>query len=367
MTDEELLYLLALQKAPKIGDITAKKLLNHCKTAKNIYREKKQNLLKIDGIGQYILEGLDESKNIKRAKKELRYIQENDIQFWHYQSPDYPDKLKYCIDSPLLLFYEGTFDLCKKKIISIVGTRQATNYGLHFCNEVIETLSIFDPIIVSGFAYGIDIEAHKAALDNNLETIACLAHGLNQVYPKAHKKYWKPMTKKGGFLTDFWSDDVFDRNNFLKRNRLIAGLSEATIVIESAEKGGSLVTADIANSYNREVFAVPGRVKDSQSQGCLNLIKRNEAHILTDPADIVFHLNWQVEEIKERVIQKKLFIELDETEKRIYKFLNTNGKELLDIISLNCDLPIFKTSSALLSMELKGLIRPLPGKLFEAI
>jgi DNA processing protein len=197
--------------------------------------------------------------------------------------------------------------------------------------------------------------------------LGCLAHGLNQIYPKVHKKYMVDMEKNGGFFTDFWSSDTFDKNNFLKRNRIIAGLSEATIVIESAEKGGSLVTADIANSYNRDVFAVPGRTTDSQSVGCNNLIKHQKAHMLTTPLDVPYILNWQLEDDKNPVIQKQLFVELDATEKVIYNYLKENEKQQLDVIAINCKLPIFKVAGVLLNMELKGVIRPLPGKLFEII
>ena len=232
---------------------------------------------------------------------------------------------------------------------------------------MVEQLAPYNPVIVSGFAYGTDITAHKAALKNNLQTIGCLAHGLNQIYPKVHKKYMADVENNGGFFTDFWSSDAFDKNNFLKRNRIIAGLSEATIVIESAERGGSLVTADIANSYNRDVFAVPGRTTDSQSIGCNNLIKYQKAQILTNPVDIPYVLNWQLETSVKPSIQKQLFVELDGQEKIIYNYLKENNKQQLDTIALSCQMPIFKVASVLLNMELKGVIRPLPGKLFELI
>jgi len=187
------------------------------------------------------------------------------------------------------------------------------------------------------------------------------------MYPPSHRKYVAEVEKHGGFFTDFWSTDVFDRNNFLKRNRIIAGLSEATIVIESAEKGGSLVTADIANSYNRDVFAVPGRISDIQSAGCNNLIKYQKAHMLTNPMDVPYILNWKLDNHKKAAVQKQLFVELDENEKVIYNYLKSNNKQMLDVIAIECELPIFKVASLLLNMELKGVIRPLPGKLFELI
>ncbi|NMH89272.1 DNA-processing protein DprA [Flavivirga algicola] len=367
MTENELLYTLALQHVPNIGDITAKRLISHCGTAEAVLKEKKRNLLKVDGIGSVILGGLFEANHLRVAEKEMAFIESNKIQVSYFKEASYPEKLKHCIDGPILLFQSGNINLKQQHIISIVGTRKITTNGIAFCEALVETLAPYSPVIVSGFAYGTDITAHKAAIKNNLQTVGCLAHGLNQMYPKVHKKYIADIEKNGGFFTDFWSSDTFDRNNFLKRNRIIAGLSEATIVIESAEKGGSLVTADIANSYNRDVFAVPGRTTDSQSMGCNNLIKHQKAHMLTTPLDIPYMLNWQLEEEKTTVVQKQLFVELDTTEKVIYSYLKENEKQQLDIIALNCNLPIFKVSSTLLNMELKGVVRPLPGKLFELI
>jgi len=367
MTDDELIYVLALQHVPKIGDVTAKKLIHNCGSAEAVLKEKRQHLLKIDGIGLTTIKGLFDSKHIKAAEAELKFIQENAISCLYFTDDLYPEKLKHCIDAPIILFQSGHINLKQQRIISIVGTRKITTYGIAFCEKLIEQLAVFNPIIVSGFAYGTDITAQKAAMKHQLQTIGCLAHGLDQIYPKTHKKYVADIEKHGGFLTDFWSSDTFDRNNFLKRNRIIAGMSEATIVIESAEKGGSLVTADIANSYNRDVFAVPGRVTDSQSLGCNNLIKFQQAHVLSTPLDVPYILNWELEMKQQSVIQKQLFVELTTDERIIYDYLKANDKQLLDVIALECQIPIFKVASMLLNMELKGVIRPLPGKLFELI
>lgn len=367
MTENELLFTLALQHVPNIGDITAKRLINHCGSAEAVLKEKNHNLLKIDGIGSIILSDLHKPHHIKEAEKELIFIKENDIQVLYFEEPNYPEKLKHCIDGPMVLFKTGNINLKKQRIISIVGARKITTSGIAFCEELIDKLAIYNPVIVSGFAYGTDITAHKAAIKNNLQTIGCLAHGLNHIYPAVHKKYMVDVEKNGGFFTDFWSSASFDRNNFLKRNRVIAGLSEATIVIESAEKGGSLVTADIANSYNRDVFSVPGRTTDSQSVGCNNLIKQQKAHLLSTPLDVPYILNWKLEDDKKPAIQKQLFVELDITEKIIYNHLKDNEKQQLDMIAIHCELPIYKVASVLLNMELKGVIRPLPGKLFEVV
>jgi DNA processing protein len=364
MNTNSLLHLLALQKAPNLGDTTAKKLIAVVGSVEGVFKEKRQNLLKIDGIGEHRIKGLFDVSLFDAAETELEFIKANNITTQSYMDSEYPERLKQCADGPILLFQRGAINLNNRHIISIVGTRKVTTQGISFCNEFIEALSPLNPIIVSGFAYGVDITAQKAAVKHQLQTIGCLAHGLNQIYPKVHSKYVSQIEDNGGFITDFWSSDTFDRNNFLKRNRIIAGLSEATIVIESAEKGGSLVTADIANSYDREVFAVPGRPKDTQSVGCNTLIKKQQAHVLTSAADLIYMLNWDINE-KSKTVQKSLFVELDDTEKTIYKYLQEQGKEHIDLIALGCNMPSYKIASVLLSMEMKGVIRPLPGKLFE--
>ena len=366
METSELQYILALQHVPNLGDASAKKLLRKTGSAEAVFKEKKSTLLKVDGIGSTRLGDLFSPNHLLAAEKELEFINKNDIQALFYQDANYPEKLKHCIDGPILLFQRGKVDLVKKKILSIVGTRRATTHGTSFCDKMIEELAPLDPVIVSGFAYGIDICAQKAAIKHNLQTIGCLAHGLNQIYPAVHQKYMAGVEENGGFLTDFWSTDVFDRNNFLKRNRIIAGLSEATVVIESAEKGGSLVTADIANSYNREVFAVPGRPSDMQSKGCNMLLKSQQAHVLTSAADIAYILNWYPQNDL-KPVQKQLFVELEEEEEVLYSYLKDKGKEQLDLIALNLSIPTFKAATLLLNMELKGVVRPLPGKLFEVV
>jgi DNA processing protein len=366
MTENELHYLLALQKVEGVGDIMAKKLLNHFESASAIFKAKTSQLAAIDGVGKVLLHNLKNKTVFGQAEEELRYIQNNNIKVSFFKDDEYPDRLKHCIDSPILLFSAGNISLKQNRIISIVGTRQITGYGMDFCKQFIADLAPLNPIIVSGYAYGVDIVAHQAAMENNLQTIGVLAHGLNQIYPKTHKKYMSKIEQNGGFMTDFWSSSNPDRENFIKRNRIVAGISEATIVIESADKGGSLITANMANDYNRDVFAVPGRASDKYSQGCNNLIKTQRAHLLTSAADLVYILNWDLEK-KEKPVQKQLFVTLEPEEQLIFDFLQKNGKTQMDVIALQCDLPIFKLSSLLLTMELKGVVRPLPGKLFEII
>lgn len=366
MTEQDLFHLLALQSVEGVGDIMAKKLLTHCGSAEAVFKAKTSQLATIDGVGSILLKNLRDKTVFEKANQELRFIESNAIDTLYFQDEKYPDRLKHCIDGPVLLFTSGNIDLKNKKIISIVGTRQITSYGMEFCRKLIEDLAPLDPIIVSGFAYGVDIFAHQLAIDNNLQTIGVVAHGLNQIYPKTHKKYVAKVEENGGFMTEFWSSSNPDKENFVRRNRIVAGISEATIVIESAERGGSLITANIANDYNRDVFAVPGRTTDKYSQGCNNLIKTQKANLLTSAADLVYILNWDIEQ-KTKPVQKQLFVTLDDDEQKVYDYLLKSGKELMDIIALRCDFPIYRISGLLLNMELKGLIRPLPGKLFEAI
>ena len=366
MNETELYYLLALQKVEGVGDIVAKKLLTHCWDAATIFNSKASQLASIDGIGSVLISKLKDKSVFAKAEAELKYIENNEINVSYFQDKTYPERLKHCIDGPLLLFSTGTIDFNNRKIISIVGTRKITSYGTEFCKSLISELAPLNPIIVSGFAYGVDIVAHQAAIENDLQTIGIVAHGLDQIYPSSHKKYVSKMEQNGGFMTEYWSGTNPEKENFVKRNRIVAGISEATIVIESAIKGGSLITANLANDYNRDVFAVPGRTSDKLSLGCNNLIKTQKANLLTSAADLVYILNWDIEKTS-RSVQKKLFVTLENEEQKIYDYLLKSGKEILDIIALECDLPIYKISGILLNMELKGVVRPLPGKLFEAI
>lgn len=364
MNSEKLLAVLRLQATKNVGDILAKKLITAVGSVENVFKEKPHVLHKINGIGTLVTQHLFDENNLKRAEDELNYIQQNNIAFSYFLEDDYPQNLKHCVDAPILIFKDGNLNLNNDKIISIVGTRNMSSYGRDFCNQLIEDLKEYNPIIVSGFAYGVDICAHKAAIKNNLQTIAVLAHGLEEIYPKTHKKYIHEVNNNGGFITEFWHDEQPMRENFLKRNRIVAGISKATIIIESAEKGGSLVTADIANSYNRDVFALSGRATDIYSKGCNNLIKNNQAHLLTSAEDIVKMLNW---DIRQAAVpkQEKLFVELNSSEQKIYDYLQQNGKQLLDDIAINCELPIYQLSSILIQLELKGVVKPLPGKMFE--
>ncbi len=367
MVDKEIIAVLRLQRIPRIGDITAKKLIAYCGSPSAVFSDKRKHLLKIEGIGSWSLEGLKDEVYLKEAIEEWEYIQRNNVAYTYYQDEAFPSRLLHCPDAPLILFHRGAIDIQDRLLISVVGTRNMTSYGASFCKELVKGLAPLDPVIVSGMAYGVDICVQKEAVTQGIQTIGCLAHGLNQIYPKVHQEYVAEIEKNGGFITEFWSTSKPDRENFLRRNRIIAGLSEATVVVESAERGGSLVTADLAFHYNREVFAVPGRVNDEFSKGCNDLIKKQKAQMISSAAELIYFMGWDVDKNVTIGRQKKLFVELDEVEQRVFNFLQEHGRQELDTISLACELPIFKASSLLLNMEMKGVVAPLPGKYFELI
>ena len=358
-------YKIALGLIPGLGPITAKSVIAFTGGVKQVFEATKQELMKAPGIGEFTAQKIIQGKSfLKEAEKEVTFITKNKIKPLFYLDKEYPFLLKQCPDAPLLIFVKGDIDLNNRKVISIVGTRNATLQGKENCEELVKALSVtkHNPIIVSGLAYGVDICAHKAALKYGLDTIAVFAHGFDKIYPSKHKNTASEIKEKGALITEFTSGAKFERQNFLKRNRIIAGLSHATIVVESAKKGGSLVTADIANSYNREVFAVPGRLEDKYSEGTNWLIKTHKAFLLQNSADIEYILNW--EQSRNNIKQKELFIEFSEDEMKIAKILNIKNT-VIDEICKETTLTMSKVSSLLLEMEFKDAVRCLPGKIYE--
>ncbi|MCK4661676.1 MAG: DNA-processing protein DprA [Bacteroidales bacterium] len=366
MSNNSLLYKIAISLIPGVGSINAKKLIAYTGNVENVFKAKRGELLKIPNIGKQLVDKIINQKVLQRAAEEIKFIEKNNIKPVFYLDKDYPLRLSNCYDSPILLYLKGNIDLNQLKILSIVGTRNATIRGKDICKELITELKNngHNPIIISGLAYGIDVCAHKAALDNNLNTVAVLGHGLDILYPALHKKIAREIVNKGALITEFTSNSITDKNNFVKRNRIIAGLSDATIVIESGIKGGALITADIANSYNRDVFAVPGRLNDTYSAGCNKLIKINKAALIESAADIEYILGWDVQK-KKNNIQRKLFIEFNDEEKIIVGILKNNGKTEIDKICLQSRFTIGKVSGILLNLEFSGILKCLPGKSYE--
>ena len=368
MSEVPLKHKIALGLIPRIGDINARKLVSHFGSVEAVFTEPYRNLVKIPGIGSGIAKYISDRSYLETAEKEAEYVTKNNIRTYFYLDNDYPFRLRQCDDSPVVFFFKGNCNLDASKILSVVGTRNATTRGRELCEKIIEGLAAGHPdlIIVSGLAYGIDIASHKAALANKLQTIGVLAHGFKTTYPAIHASTARTMQNNGGLLTDFLSDALPERNNFLKRNRIIAGLSDATLVVESGIKGGALITADIANSYNRDVFAVPGRPDDQWSAGCNSLIKSNKAFLTECSDDIEYFLDWKPEKSKPPV-QRTLFSDLDDSEKVIFELLSRQGELAIDTICRSLDIPVYKLSSLLLQMEFKGLVKCSPGNLYRTV
>ena len=361
-----LLYQIGITLIPGVGDIVGKKLIAYCGSIEAVFKEKKKLLLKIPGIGKSTVNSIINQNILERAEEEIRFIEKYKIDTLFYLDDKYPYRLKQCEDSPMLLFYKGTADLNAPKIISIVGTRKASEYGKEICSSLIEGLIEQNILIVSGLAYGIDTCAHKTSLESNLKTVGVLAHGLDKVYPQLNKSLAEKMLNNGGLLTEFLSKTTPDRENFPKRNRIIAGLSDAVIVIESAIRGGALITADIANSYNRDVFAVPGRLYDKYSQGCNNLIKTNRAALVQSAEDIKYIMGWEIMKKKTKK-QQRLFIKLSPEEETIVNILKEKQELGIDKISSLSKLSASKVASALLNLEFEGIIKCLPGKVYRML
>jgi DNA processing protein len=366
MSEVSLKHKIALSLIPRIGDINARKLVSYFGGVEAIFNEPYRNLVKIPGIGSGLASYISDKSYLKLAEAESEYVIKHNIRTFFYLDNDYPFRLRQCDDSPVVFYFKGKSDLNSPKILSVVGTRNATTRGKEICESIIGNLSNGHPdlIIISGLAYGIDIAAHKAALSNNLQTIGVLGHGFKTIYPSIHRVTAEAILKTGGLLTDFMSDTLPERNNFLKRNRIIAGISDATLVVESGIKGGALITADMANSYNRDVFAIPGRPDDQWSAGCNDLIKSNKAALVESAEDIENFLNWQPEKSKPP-LQKTLFSELSESEQKIYELINKEGELTIDNICRCLDIPINKLSSQLLQMEFKGMIKCYPGNVYR--
>jgi len=357
-----LLYQIALMLIPGVGDVLGKKLVSLCGSAEAVFREPRKYLKKIPRVGEDIANAINNREILHRAESEVAFIEKYRIRTLFFQDPSYPYRLKQCSDSPMLIFYKGTADLNASRVISIVGTRSATDYGKIITRKLVEGLAPQQILVVSGLAYGIDGNAHRAALDCGLNTIGVLGHGLDRIYPDVHKNLAEKMISQGGLVTEFLSRTQPDRENFPKRNRIIAGLSDAVIVVEAAEKGGALITADIANSYNRDVFAVPGRIGDPFSEGTNFLVRTNRAALIQKHEDIEYLLGWKRGAEKRSAGQRKIFIELTREEERIVALLTADGQIGIDEISLRAELTMSKVSVALLNLEFEGIVKCLPGK-----
>jgi len=361
----DLLYQIALTLVPNIGDVHAKTLATHFGNASDIFKAKRKDLEAIDGIGTIRAKSIKDFSDFTNCEKEIEFIEQYKIVPLFITDKNYPQRLLNCYDSPALLFYKGNANLNTSKIISVVGTRNNSDYGKSVCEKLIDELSNESILIVSGLAFGIDTIAHKAAVKYNLPTVGVLAHGLDRIYPAQNKNLAKQMIEQGGLLTDFLSNTIPDKQNFPKRNRIVAGLCDAIIVIESSKKGGSLITAELGNSYNKDVFAIPGRITDSKSEGCNYLVKNNKASLITCADDLLQNMGWVQQKKSIQKKQRELFIEFTPNEKIIVDILQLKENIHIDELYFKSSLSSSAVASALLTLEMQNIILSLPGKIYK--
>ncbi len=364
---EQLIFQIGLTLIPGIGDVLGKKLVSVCGSAEAVFRESPQRLRKVPRIGEILSQALANKEIILRAEKEVAFIERYRIMPLYFKDTCYPHRLKQCIDSPILLFYKGTADLNSSRIVGIVGTRRATDYGKMVTHDLVAGLVQQQVLVVSGLAYGIDGCAHRSSIEAGLETVGVLGHGLDTLYPWLHRSLAEKMVGQGGLVTEFLSGTKPDRTNFPKRNRIIAGLCDAVVVVEADRKGGALITADIANSYNRDVFAVPGRVSDPFSDGPNYLVRTNRAALIQKADDIEYLMGWKETLALKHPTQRKIFIELTIEEEKIVTLLQEKGPLGIDEISIRAENTMSKVAAALLNLEFEGIIKCLPGKMYALL
>lgn len=340
-------------------------------SAVDVFRYRKELPERLPGVSPAVVAALDDAAAFARAECELEFVEKNHLTCLTFHDEAYPSRLRDCEDAPLALFFKGNANLNKLKVVAMVGTRQASEYGKQFCADFVHDLAALcpDAMVVSGLAYGIDIHAHRAALAEHLSTVAVLAHGLDRIYPYVHRKTAVDMLANGGLLTEFMTDTNPDRYNFVSRNRIVAGMSDATVVVESAAKGGSLITAELAEGYHRDCFAVPGRVKDVASVGCNQLIRDNKAVLIENAADFVQAMGWCDEggEARHAAVQRSLFPELTEEESLVVAILARQGDLHINTLVVEANMPIHKMSSLLFELEMKGVIKALVGGMYHLL
>ncbi len=362
---QEVLYQLAAGLIPKIGPSNAKKLIAHLGSAEAIFREKSANLQKIDGIGKKIADSISKSQVLSRAEAEISFMERNGIKHVYYRNPDYPRRLRECDDGPIVLFYKGDVEFNQARVLSVVGTRKPTPYGKQVVEKLLTELAERGHrlVLVSGLAFGIDGLAHRISLELGMENLAVLAHGLDTLYPPEHREIAQKITRQGALVSEFFSGTRPDPQNFVRRNRIIAGLSDATLVVESAIKGGSLITAELAISYDREVLAIPGRITDEQSAGCNYLIHSNKAALIQSAKDLEFYLNWDEPTREQKAVQQNLFYSLSQQEQELLSELRTHKEMNIDTLSYKLKMPASVVASMLLPLEFSGFLSVLPGKI----
>ncbi|MBC9913673.1 DNA-processing protein DprA [Chitinophaga varians] len=363
---QELLYQIALTRIPLIGDVIVRKLLETFGSAGDIFRARRRELECIETVGSVRANAIRSFRDFSAAEKEILFIEKYGIRALFCTDPEYPQRLHHCYDSPSLLYFKGAASLNTTRMVSVVGTRKPSSYGRRICRQLTEELAAAQVTVVSGLAYGIDILAHETALQAGTPTIGVLAHGLDRIYPAAHKGTAVAMMAQGGLLTDFMSGHLPDRQNFPKRNRIVAGICDATIVIESGLQGGSLITADLAGGYHRDVFCVPGRADDPQAAGCNHLIKNNKAMLITGAADVLQMMGWE-EPSKPPVVQRELFLQLSDNEQQLMQLFREKSPRHVEELYLLTGLTGSQVAEALFRLEMQSVLKSLPGQRYELI
>lgn len=366
MYNELLLYKIALTLIPQIGPVHAKLLLQHF-NVREIFTTKRSTLEKIEGLGEVRARSIRSFAGFREAETEIAFIEKYKIRPLFISDPEYPQRLLNCYDAPILLYYKGNADLNCSKVVALVGSRSHTEYGKLVTEELLRELASHHILIISGLAYGIDAISHKNSVKNNLPTVGVLAHGLDQIYPPVHSNLARDMLRNGGLLTEFRSTSKPDKHNFPVRNRIVAGLSDATIVVETGTRGGSMITAELANGYNRDVFAYPGRITDLKSAGCNQLIRSNKAVLLSSGQELLEQMGWEQSAKPTRQLQRNLFPELTDHEKIIVAILEKKDQVHIDELNLQSGLSSSSVAAALLNLEIQGMIQSLPGKLYGLI
>lgn len=362
---EQTLYLIALTKVAGLGDTRIKKLVAYCGGAKAVFEQPRSFLEKIPNVGPAISAAVRSSNVLNEAEYELTFAEKNQVKAISFLDDDYPSRLKHCDDAPVVLYVKGNGNINCERSVAIVGTRNATRYGRDMTDKLVEELAKHKVTVVSGLAYGIDIAAHKAALRSDTPTIACLAHGLDRIYPQLHTNAANEILEKGALITDFPIGTKPDRENFPKRNRIVAGMADATIVVEASSKGGALITAELANGYNRDVFALPGRVGDEYSEGCNRLIMQLKAALITSGNDVLKAMNWDNGTQKGTPApQRKLLITLTDEQEKVVSVLREQN-HTIDRLTVLCGLPMSRVASVLLELEFEGIVSTLPGKVYR--
>ncbi|RAI98426.1 DNA processing protein [Chitinophaga skermanii] len=358
-------YQVALTCIPQVGHVVAKELLQHVHSAEEIFKLPFNTLSKIPLIGPTRAKAIKAFRGFDRVEQEVQYMQQHQIQPIFYTDPCYPTRLQHCVDAPILLYAKGNTVLNTPRVVSIIGTRRPTAYGKQLCEQLVRGLQKEQVLVISGLAYGIDVVAHETCLQAGMPTVGVLAHGFDMLYPPAHHAVANAMLQNGGLLTECMSYTPLHRQHFASRNRIVAGLADATIIVESDEKGGSLITADLAHGYHRDVMAFPGRVGDPASAGCLQLIREQKAQLVTSASDVLDYMNWTSTSPTPPSQQRTLFYELPPEEQQLFNLLQAGQKLPFEQVIQQSGLPYSKASAALLNLEMQAIVRVLPGKIYE--